>query len=89
MGLVFMIVAGGVLGWLTAFVRRLESARGLQLNIASGILGALAAGLVISPQLGSGDLLAGDYNVDALFISILGAAIALALVNLLRGNALR
>lgn len=84
-----MIVAGGVLGWLTAFMRRLESARSLRVNIAAGMVGALVAGLLVSPRIGLGNLLAGQYDVDALLVSIAGAAIVLIVLNLIRGNALR
>ena len=89
MGLVFMIVAGGVLGWLTAFVRQLESTRSLQLNVAAGILGALLSGLAIGPIMGEASLIEGQYTVPALLISMLGAMGCIFLLNFIRGNSLR
>lgn len=88
MGLVFMIVAGAILGWLTAFVRGLK-AFGLKINIAAGIAGALVAGLVVSPFIVRGDLMKGYYSVEALLISLLGSVLLLLAVNLLRRSALR
>ena len=41
MGLLFMIVVGAILGWLAAIVLKIEAPRGILLNIAAGVAGAL------------------------------------------------
>ena len=84
MGLVFLVVVGGILGWLAAIVMRAEDSRSILLNVALGIGGALFAGLVVYPMLGGGSLLAGDYSVDGLLIALLGSLAVLVAVNLLR-----
>ena len=66
MGLVFLIVLGALLGWLAAIVMRAEQGRGILLNVAAGIGGALVTGLVVGPLLGFGSLLEGRHSVDGL-----------------------
>ena len=39
MGLVFLVVLGGILGWLAAIINSSENARGMLLNVAAGIGG--------------------------------------------------
>jgi len=83
-GLIFLIVAGGILGWLAAIITRTDDRRGTLFNCAIGILGSLVAGLVVTPLVGTSDLLGGTYNVDALLIALTGSAGLLLAVNLLR-----
>lgn len=89
MGLVFLIVIGGMLGWLAAIITRAETGQARLRNILIGIAGALVAGLVVNPLLGGGDLLAGQYSVDALMIALAGTVAVLLVVNLWRSRELR
>ena len=84
MGLVFLVVLGGILGWLAAIINRAENARGMLLNIAAGIGGALLTGLVLAPLLGVGSILDGAYSVDGLLTALAGSLVVLVAVNLLR-----
>lgn len=84
MGLVFLIVAGSVTGWLYSFVVQVDSWREMQINMLACISGAMIGGLVVSPKIGSGSMFGGNYSVSALLISLLGAAIGLFLVQLAR-----
>jgi len=79
MGLLFMFVVGAALGWLAAIVARIESPRGVVLDIAAGIGGALLTGLVIGPFLGGPSLLGGQYQVEALLLSLAGSLAVVAL----------
>ena len=88
MGLVFLIVIGGMLGWLAAIIVRAESGAARLRNILTGIAGALGAGLVINPLIGS-SLLYGQYNIDALLIALTGSVVLLLAVNLWRDGKLR
>lgn len=89
MGLVFLIVIGGMLGWLAAIIVRAESGAARLRNILIGIAGALVTGLVINPLIGGADLLEGQYSVDALLIALAGAVVVLLAVNLWRDGELR
>ena len=89
MGLVFLIVIGGMLGWLAAIIVRAESGEARLRNILIGIAGALGAGLVINPLIGGSSLLEGYYGIDALLIALTGSVVLLLAVNLWRDGKLR
>lgn len=90
MGLLFMIVVGAILGWLAAIILRIEAPRGILLNIAAGIVGALLMGLFIGPLLlGSASLLGGYYRVGSLLLSLAGSIIVIAALNLFARRQMR
>ena len=83
MGLLFMLVVGAILGWLAAIVLRIEAPRGVLLNIAAGVAGALLMGLFIGPLLlGSASLLGGFYEVGSLLLSLVGSVLLIAALNM-------
>jgi uncharacterized membrane protein YeaQ/YmgE (transglycosylase-associated protein family) len=79
MGLVFLIVIGGMLGWLAAIVTRAESAPARARNILAGIAGALVTGLVINPLIGAANLLEASTTSTRLLIALAGSAVLLCL----------
>lgn len=87
MGVVFLIVAGGILGWLSAIVIRDETRSDLVRNIGIGIAGALLTGLVINPLAGGRSILNGSYSAGALALSLLGSMLLLIIVNVSRHHA--
>jgi uncharacterized membrane protein YeaQ/YmgE (transglycosylase-associated protein family) len=82
-GLAFLIVIGGMLGWLAAIITKAETGTSRTRNILIGIFGALVAGLAVNPLLGEGDLLAGQYSVNALLVALAGSVALLVALNLL------
>jgi len=88
-GLIFLLVAGGILGWLAAIITQADYRRCILLNATIGVLGSLVAGLAITPLIGGGNLLTGSYDVDALLIALTGSASLLLVVNLLRPDVVR
>ena len=89
MGLVFLIVIGGMLGWLAAIIVRAESGAAKLRNVLIGIAGALITGLVVNPLMGGRSLLEGQYDIDALLIALAGSIMVLLAVNLWRDEELR
>jgi len=90
MGLLFMLVVGAILGWLGAIVLRIEAPRGILLNIAAGVAGALLMGLFIGPLvLGSASLLGGFYEVGSLVLSLVGSVALIAALNMFWPKQLR
>jgi len=89
MGFIFLIVVGGILGWLSAIVMRRDHGRGVVRNMLLGILGALLAGLVINPLAGGQSLLGHHYDVGALLVSLFGSVALLAAINVLRPDLVR
>ena len=83
------IIVGGLLGWIASMIMRTDAQQGPLLNIIVGIVGAFLAGLVINPLLGGGNINSGDFSLSGLLISLLGAVVLLAIVNLLRRGTVR
>ena len=78
------LLAGAILGWLANAEMAADRQLSLALNVASGIIGAMLAGSLVTlpfePQaLGSSDL-----SLGPLLVASLGAIILLAIVNLFR-----
>jgi uncharacterized membrane protein YeaQ/YmgE (transglycosylase-associated protein family) len=88
MGIVIWLVVGGVVGWLASIVMRTDGQQGLLLNVVVGIVGALLAGFVVSPLLGVGTINEG-ISVATFLVSLVGAILLLAIVNLFRRGAVR
>ncbi|MGM9512905.1 GlsB/YeaQ/YmgE family stress response membrane protein [Roseateles sp. DB2] len=82
--LIVLLVMGGLIGWVASLLMRTDGQQGILLNIVVGIVGAAIAGIFISPFLGIPTINQGVFSVGALLVSLLGAVILLAIVNLLR-----
>ena len=89
MGVVFLVVVGGTLGWLAAIVMRTEDARGIGRNVAAGIAGALVTGFAVGPLLGFGHVLDGRHSISGLLTALAGTIMLLAAINLRRKRELR
>ena len=88
MNFIIWLVVGGLIGWLASMLMRTNDQQGMFLNVAVGIVGAMLAGWFISPLVGIGTINQNDFSIGGLLVSFVGAAILLAIVNLLRrGNA--
>lgn len=83
------IVVGGLLGWIASMIMRTDAQQGPLLNIIVGIVGSLLAGWVITPLLGGATINQGDFSLSGLLISLLGAVVLLAIVNLFRRGSVR
>jgi uncharacterized membrane protein YeaQ/YmgE (transglycosylase-associated protein family) len=88
MGIIVWLIVGGVVGWLASIIMRTDAQQGLLLNIIVGIVGALLAGFIISPMLGIGTINEG-VSVGTFLVSLGGAIILLAIVNLFRRGSVR
>ena len=86
---IIWIIVGGILGWLASIVMRTDAQQGTLLNIIVGIVGALLAGWVLSPLFGISTINQGNFSLPALLVSLLGAVILLAIVNLFRRGRVR
>ena len=89
MGIIILIVVGGILGWLASIVMRTDGQQGILLNVVVGIIGALLAGFLLNPLIGGGNIMAGDFSLSSLLVSLLGAVVLLAIVNLVRRGSVR
>ncbi|NIM41121.1 MAG: GlsB/YeaQ/YmgE family stress response membrane protein [Hydrogenophaga sp.] len=89
MNILIWLVVGGVLGWLASLLMRTDAQQGLLLNVVVGIVGAVLAGWLISPLVGVATINEGAFSLASLLISLLGAVILLAIVNLVRRGTAR
>lgn len=89
MNFIIWIVVGGLIGWVASMIMRTDGQQGVFLNIIVGLIGALIGGWLISPILGVGTINDSAFSVGSLLVSLLGAVILLAVVNLLRRRSAR
>jgi len=85
MGLILWLVIGGVVGWLASMVMRTDAQQGIVLNVVVGIVGAFIGGLILS----GGNINNGPLTITSFLVSLLGAIVLLAIVNLVRRGAVR
>ncbi len=85
MGIILWLVIGGVIGWLASIIMRTDGQQGIFLNIIVGIIGAFIGGLIIS----GGSINNAPLNLTTFLVSLLGAVILLAIVNLVRRGRVR
>ena len=82
--LILWLVVGGVLGWVASMIMHTDAQQGVFLNVIVGIVGAALAGIILSPLLGVPTINQNAFSLGALVISLLGAIVLLAIVNLFR-----
>ncbi len=89
MNLIIWLIVGGIIGWIASMIMRTDGQQGIVLNVIVGIVGALLAGWLLTPLLGSGTINQNDFSLSGLLISLLGAVILLGIVNLFRRGSVR
>jgi uncharacterized membrane protein YeaQ/YmgE (transglycosylase-associated protein family) len=89
MNLLIWLVVGGLLGWVASKIMRTDASQGVILNIVVGIVGAFLGGWLLAPMLGTGTINQSDFSLSGLVVSLLGAVILLAIVNLVRRGRVR
>ena len=82
--LIVWLVVGGLIGWVASLIMKTDAQQGIVLNVVVGIVGAALAGWVISPILGVPTINQNVFSLGAFLVSLLGAVILLAVVNLIR-----
>jgi uncharacterized membrane protein YeaQ/YmgE (transglycosylase-associated protein family) len=88
MGFLIWLIVGGIVGWLASLVMRTDGQQGILLNVVVGIVGAFLGGWLISPLLGTGTINDG-ISIGSIIVSLIGAIILLAIVNLFRRGRVR
>jgi len=89
MNLIIWLVVGGLIGWVASLIMKTDAQQGILLNIVVGVVGALLGGWFLSPLLGAGTINQNDFSLAGLAVSLLGAIILLAIVNLIRRGTAR
>ena len=73
MNLIVWLILGGVVGWLASLIMRTDGQQGIVLNVVVGVVGAFLAG----------------FSLASVVVSLIGAVILLAVVNLFRRGSVR
>ena len=89
MNFIIWLVIGGLLGWVASMIMKTDAQQGVILNVVVGIVGALLGGWLIAPLFGRGTINQGDFSLGGLVVSLFGAVVLLAIVNLIRRGAVR
>jgi uncharacterized membrane protein YeaQ/YmgE (transglycosylase-associated protein family) len=89
MDIIIWLIVGGIVGWLASLLMRTDARQGLLLNVVVGIVGAMLAGFFISPMVGMPPIHQGSFSFGSLLVSLVGAVILLAIVNLFRRGTVR
>ncbi|RZL74118.1 MAG: GlsB/YeaQ/YmgE family stress response membrane protein [Sphingomonas sp.] len=83
MGIIIWLIIGGVVGWLAGLIMRDNNS--VLVNVVVGIVGAFIGGLIFS----GGTINQAPLDVTSFLVSLLGAVILLAIVNLVRRGRVR
>ena len=75
--LIVVIIVGAIIGWVAGMIMKTRG--GLVVDIVVGIVGALLASWLFGKQL----FTAGNFSIESLLFSLLGAVILLAIVKLI------
>ena len=89
MNFIIWLVVGGLIGWVASMVMKTDAQQGVMLNIVVGIVGAFLGGWLISPLVGVPSINQDAFSVGAMAVSLVGAIILLAVVNLMRRGTAR
>ncbi len=77
------LIIGGIVGWLAGIIMRDNN--GVLVNIIVGIVGAFIGGLILA----RGDINNSPLTLGTFAVSLLGAVVLLAIVNLVRRGSIR
>jgi uncharacterized membrane protein YeaQ/YmgE (transglycosylase-associated protein family) len=86
---IIWIILGAIIGWIASMIMRTDAQQGPLLNIIVGIIGSFLAGMFLSPLFGVSTINQNNFSIGSLLVSLLGAIILLAIVNLFRRGSVR
>ena len=89
MNFIIWLIVGGLIGWVASMIMRTDAQQGVILNVVVGIIGAMLGGWLLAPMFGTGTINQNDFSLAGLGVSLLGAVVLLAIVNLFRRGSVR
>jgi len=84
MNFIVWLIAGAVVGWVASNIMRTNRRQGVVMDVVVGIVGAFVAGYFLSPVFGIATINQRDFSLPSLLLSLGGAVVLLAIVNVLR-----
>lgn len=89
MNFIIWLVVGGIVGWIASLIMRTDAQQGMLLNVIVGIIGAFVGGWLISQLVGVCTINQNNFSISSMIVSLVGAVILLAIVNLFRRGRVR
>jgi uncharacterized membrane protein YeaQ/YmgE (transglycosylase-associated protein family) len=90
MDIIVWLIVGGIIGWLASKIMRTDAQQGIFLNVVVGIVGAFIGGWLGGMLgVGGGDINDGNFSLAGLLMSLVGAIVLLAIVNMFRRGRVR
>jgi uncharacterized membrane protein YeaQ/YmgE (transglycosylase-associated protein family) len=90
MGIIIWLIVGGIVGWLASLIMNRDGQQGIILNVVVGIVGAFIGGWLIGPMIGAPSINDGSpLSWKSFLVSLIGAVILLAIINLFRRGRVR
>lgn len=89
MNFLIWLIVGGVIGWIASLVMKTDQQQGIFLNIVVGIVGAMLGGWFISPLVGVPTINQDVFSMASMAVSLVGAIVLLAIVNIFRRGTAR
>lgn len=84
MGIIIWLIVGGVIGWIASMIMKTDGQQGIILNVVVGIIGAFIGGWLASILDIPGANINDEISLLSILISLGGAIVLLAIVNLFR-----
>lgn len=88
MGWIVAIIVGGIIGWIASMIMGRDASMGIFWNIIVGLVGSLLGGWIGATFLGLRSTLT-SFSLPGLLMSLLGAVVLLAIVNLIQRGRVR
>lgn len=88
MGLILTLILGGLAGWIASMIMHRDGDQGVLLNIVVGIIGAFLANAILTPLFGI-DAVLDRITIWGFLMSVFGAVVLLAIVNLFTRKSIR
>ena len=86
---IIWLIIGGIIGWIASLIMKTDAQQGVLLNVVVGIIGALLGGW-LAGMLGIGGGSINDgISFTSILVSLIGAIVLLAIVNLFRRGRVR
>ena len=89
MGIIIVLIVGGLVGWVASMIMRTDAQQGVILNVVVGIVGALISGFIVTPLIGGAPITSGVISIQSVLVSLVGAIVLLAIINLVRRGSVR
>ncbi|MGY0800057.1 GlsB/YeaQ/YmgE family stress response membrane protein [Lysobacter sp. A286] len=84
MGIIIWLIVGGIIGWIASMIMKTDGQQGIFLNIIVGIVGAFLGGWLAGVLGIAGGSIGDGISIPSILISLVGAVVLLAIVNLFR-----